>query len=387
MSWQFETIAGFLLSKPTDMKILAILTLTIFVFWSCTDNGPSGPNPDDFDREAILVNWADNIIIPAFTDLSEKTNQLHTSAETFTASPTQQNLNNLRDSWKNAYLAFQHVSMFEMGEAMQLRFRDNLNIYPTDTTEIKQNVSEGAYDFALPSLNDSQGFPALDYLIYGLGENDTEILSYYTTNSDAQNYRTYLTDLTLRIDALTNQVLNNWTAGFRDEFVSNSGNGANSSLDMMVNDYIYYYEKHLRAGKIGIPAGVFSGSPLSSHVEAYYSEGFSKALFNEALSANINFFNGTHFEGEADGQSLDDYLDYLNTMKDGADLTSIINNQFQDAKNEAQALNDDFAVQVETDNSLMLGTYDELQRNVVNMKVDMLQALNINVDYVDADGD
>jgi hypothetical protein len=35
----------------------------------------------------------------------------------------------------------------------------------------------------------------------------------------------------------------------------------------------------------------------------------------------------------------------------------------------------------------MLSAYDALQRNVVFMKVDMLQALNINVDYVDADGD
>jgi len=369
------------------MNKFTILLLTVFFVWSCSNNSPSSPNPDDFDREAILVNWADNIIIPAFSDLSETTSQLHSSAESFTTSPTQQNLNSLRNSWENAYLAFQHVSMFEMGEAMQLRFRDNLNIYPTDTTEIKENISEGTYDLELPSLNNSQGFPALDYLIHGLGENDTEILSHYTTSSEAQNYRTYLTDLTLRIDTLTDQILNSWTSGYRDEFVNNSGNGANSSLDMMVNDYIYYYEKHLRAGKIGIPAGVFSGSPLSGHVEAYYSEGFSKALFNEALSASLNFFNGTHFEGEADGQSLDDYLDYLNTMKDGADLTSIINNQFQVAMNEAQALNDNFAAQVETDNSLMLATYDELQRNVVNLKVDMLQALNINVDYVDADGD
>lgn len=369
------------------MKKYIALLITVFVIWSCSDNGPSGPNPDDFDREAILVNWADNIIVPSFTELSETTAQLHSSAQTFSASPTLQNLETLRGSWENAYLAFQQVSMFEMGEAMQIRYRDNLNIYPTDTTEIKQNISEGSYDLELPSLNDSQGFPALDYMIHGLGENDTEILTYYSTNSEAQNYRNYLTDLTNRIDVLTDQVLNNWTSGYRDEFVSNSGNGANSSLDMMVNDYIYYYEKHLRAGKIGIPAGVFSGSPLSSHVEAYYSEGFSKALFNEAMSASINFFNGIHFKDETNGQSLDDYLDYLNTMKDGADLTTIINDQFQVARNEAQSLSDDFSVQVETDNSLMLSTYDELQRNVVNLKVDMLQALNINVDYVDADGD
>ncbi|MAO65179.1 MAG: peptidase M75 superfamily protein [Balneola sp.] len=369
------------------MKKYFALILTVFLVWSCTDNGPSGPDPDDFDREAILVNWADNIIIPAFTHFSETTAQLHTSAEDFSSAPTQQNLEELRNSWESAYLAFQHVSMFEMGEAMQLRFRDNLNIYPTDTTQINENIAEGNYNLELPSLNDSQGFPALDFLLNGLGENDAEILAHYTINADAENYQVYLTDLTDRIDSLTSQVLENWTSGYRDEFVSNSGNGANSSLDMMVNDYIYYYEKHLRAGKIGIPAGVFSGSPLSSHVEAYYSEGLSKALFNEALTASTNFFNGTHFEAEVDGQSLDDYLDYLNTMKDGADLTSMINSQFQTAREEAEGLNADFAAQVKNDNPKMLATYDELQRNVVNMKVDMLQALNINVDYVDADGD
>lgn len=369
------------------MKKISLILLTVFVIWSCTDKGPSGPNPDDFDRETILVNWADNIIVPAFTSFSESTSQLHADAETFSSAPTLQNLQTLRESWKSAYLGFQHISMFEMGKPMELRYRDNMNIYPTDSAEIEQNIQSGDYDLQLPSLNNSQGFPALDYMLYGLAENDTEILTYYTTHSNAEAYKTYLTDLTARINSMTEEVLNDWTSGYRDEFVSNSGNGANSSLDMMVNDYIYYYEKHLRAGKIGIPAGVFSGSPLSSHVEAYYSKGFSKALFNEALTASLNFFNGYHFERDADGPSLDDYLDYLNTMKNGADLTTLINDQFQSARTEAEALDDDFSAQVESDNSLMLETYDELQKNVVYMKVDMLQALNINVDYVDADGD
>ncbi|HBX67301.1 MAG TPA: peptidase M75 superfamily protein, partial [Balneolaceae bacterium] len=50
--------------------------------------------------------------------------------------------------------------------------RDNLNIYPTDTTEIKENIQTGSYNLALPSLNNSQGFPALDYLLNGLGDNN-----------------------------------------------------------------------------------------------------------------------------------------------------------------------------------------------------------------------
>jgi hypothetical protein len=369
------------------MKKTNLFLLTTLIFWSCTDNGPSGPDVDDFDREAILVNWADNIIIPALSNFAGLTEELNLAANTFANNPTQQNLTDLREQWLESYKVWQHVSMFEIGIAMQLRFRDNLNIYPTDTDEIRDNIEQGSYNLELPSLNNSQGFPALDYLLYGLADSDTELLSFYTTHEHADAYNTYVTDLTTRIVTLTDTVLEEWTTGYRDEFVSNSGNGANSSLDMMINDYIFYYEKALRAGKIGIPAGVFSGSPLSSHVEGFYSGEFSKALFMESLNAAQNFFRGTHFGSSETGESLQSYLGFLETMKDGESLASLINNQFNVARLEAQGLNDNFAEQVESDNTKMLSTYDELQKNVVFMKVDMLQALNINVDYVDADGD
>jgi len=35
----------------------------------------------------------------------------------------------------------------------------------------------------------------------------------------------------------------------------------------------------------------------------------------------------------------------------------------------------------------MLAAYDALQQNVVYVKLDMMQALNITIDYVDGDGD
>ena len=43
--------------------------------------------------------------------------------------------------------------------------------------------------------------------------------------------------------------------------------------------------------------------------------------------------------------------------------------------------------QIESDLIKVLKTYDEIQTAVVLLKVDMLQALNIAVDYADADGD
>ncbi|MEX2640887.1 MAG: imelysin family protein [Balneolales bacterium] len=365
--------------------LLSIIPVTLI--GSCSGDGPSGPDSSDFDRQVMLENWADNIIIPAFASFSEQTAALNTAAEHFASDPTQPHLDELREAWETAYLSFQQVSMFEIGQAMQLHFRDNLNLYPTDTEEITGNIEGGSYNLELPSLYDSQGFPALDYLLYGLAASDAAILDHYTQGDHAGAYVAYLTDLTARMDDLTHSVSTHWEEEFRDDFVQHDGNADNSSVNSMVNDYIFYYEKALRAGKVGIPAGVFSGTPLSTHVEAYYRKDLSKSLLLEALDATQNFFNGRHYNSNETGESLKTYLDYLNTMKNGADLSGLVNGQFEAARNEIQSLDDNLVYQVESDHSKMLTAYDALQLNVVYMKVDMLQALNIGVDYVDADGD
>ena len=107
------------------------------------------------------------------------------------------------------------------------------------------------------------------------------------------------------------------------------------------------------------------------------------------LDAMNAFFNGKSADSNlaVEGEGLKSYLDFAQGISEGEDIGELINAQFDLAKAMAEALDDDFAQQIESDNMLMLEAYDELQKNVINMKVDMLQALNIRVDYVDADGD
>ena len=61
--------------------------------------------------------------------------------------------------------------------------------------------------------------------------------------------------------------------------------------------------------------------------------------------------------------------------------------QFENAFNQLSQLDDNFVTQIEFNNTDMLLTYDAIQLLVVYFKVDMLQALGVSVDYVDADGD
>lgn len=364
-------------------KVFLVLFTSIFFFWSCGDDNEPGTSSDGFDREELLINWADNLIIPAYEGYHSDLTGLKQATETFTATPNQDNLTLLREKWLTAYLSWQSVSMFEIGKAELLTLRDFTNIYPTSAADIETNITLGTYDFQLPSMRNQQGFPVIDYLIYGLGDDATIVSTYQSNNK----YSTYLTSVVTRLYDLTTQVVNDWKNGYRDVFVSKSGSDATSSVNKLVNDFLLYYEKSLRAGKVGIPAGVFSTTPLTDRVEGYYKGDISKQLLKASFTSVVNFFNGKNHNGTIDGVGLDDYLTYLNGIRGGDNLSVLINSQFGIAEGAINVLNDNFVTQIETDNTKMLTVFDELQKNVILLKIDMFQDLNIKVDYVDADGD
>lgn len=367
--------------------ILGLFTIAIII--SCTDTGDDSDNgiSDNFDRKALLENTADNIIIPAFQALNTDLIALKASKDLFIATPDQTNLNNLRADWLTAYKSWQYVEMFNIGKAEEILYSFQMNIYPTNVNDIQNNVTAGTYDLGSSNNNDAVGFPAVDYLLYGVGNDDTTVIAVYTSQVNAAAYTQYLSDVIDQMQSLTQIVLNDWTSTYRDTFVNSTANTATSSVNMLINDFIFYYEKGLRANKIGIPAGVFSTNPIASNVEGLYSKDFSKELALEALNAAQNFFNGKAYNGNTTGTSFANYVTLLRNNSGSTDLTGAINSQLDIAKTQMNQLSNNLYNQVNTNNTTMLRTYDELQMATVLLKVDLLQTLNISVDYVDADGD
>jgi len=353
------------------------------LFFACTSNeesSSSSSNQDDFDRSAMLVNWADNIIIPAFQDFENELETLEANKNTFIASPNQANLDNLRASWLSAYKVWQSVEMFNIGKAEELLYSFKMNVYPTNVNDIEANVASGSYDLRSDNNNDAVGFPALDYLLYGVANTDADVINKFTD----VKYQNYLSDVIDDMLALTTIVLNDWTTNYRNTFVSSSANTVTSSVNKLTNDYIFNYEKVLRANKIGIPAGVFSGSnAFNDKVEAFHSKIYSRDLAVEALKATQNFFVGKAYNQTTTSTSFASYLNYLNR----ADLVATISDRFNNGLAQLQTLDANLSNQVLTDNSKMTQTYDVLQLAVVPLKVDMIQAMNISIDFVDADGD
>ena len=344
---------------------------------------------NEFDRSEILTNYVDNIIIPRHNDFKSEIDNLKIAVDEFVESPISSTYDNLHNQWLITYKKWQHIEMFNIGKAEEINFLNTINTYPVDELRINENID--SRKFNLTSSNDwsCQGLSGIDYMLHGIDNSKENVILKYSNNS---NYGEYLKNLLDIIINNTDQVVNYWSEN-KNSFVNSSGNSNTSSLNMLTNDFVYYFEKGLRTNKIGIPVGYFSGGNVfPDKVEAYYSSknsfnDVSKELAKEALIASENLFIGRSSSGSK-GPSLKTYLDYIYSADvNKNNLSPIILSNFQSANDAINELDKSFINQINSDKSKMLNAFDKLQALVVNMKTDMLSILSIQVDYIDADGD
>jgi predicted lipoprotein len=366
------------------MKIFLSNILLLFVistFFSCVEKDPA--SVDNFDRKQSLTFIADRLIIPSWENYLENLDSLKSAHELFKSSPNEIKLIHLRNTFEVAWISWQKVSLYDIGKGEELSIRNYTNIYPCETDQLLKNIESSNYNLELPSTYDEQGFPAIDFLLFGISNSNIDIINLLKTES----YSKYLTELINKLYSLCTDVLNSWNEGYSDEFIANDGSSATASYDMLVNDFLFYYEKHLRAGKIGIPAGVFSVNPLPQNVESNFNKSLNKRLFLASLETVENFFNGKAFDENIYGNSLAQYSNSIADLNLSEQIAELVNANWATAKSISTNINEDFNFQIESDNVKMLELFDALQKNVILLKVDMLQQLNIQVDFVDADGD
>jgi len=374
---------------------LRMLVLGVVIAGVCGCSGSGGdPSPADNskDRQEILTHWAENIIIPSYDNFDVKFDIMISKSVEFTDLPTNESLAAFRSAWVDAYAEWQKVELFEFGPADRYTVRNFFNIYPADVAGIAANIADPLANLELPSSYSRQGFPALDYLINGVSADDDGIVAYYTTGEDAAESLAYLKKLTDRMNMLITNVITEWNGSYKDTFISSTGLDIGSSMGIVVNAYVLNYERYVRSGKFGIPAGIVggvSGTAYPDKVEAYYKKDISKLLAATAQGATFGFFNGVDVSTGTDGPSFKSYLDALGA-KDSATgtlLSEIINDQFTTINSKLGLLSENFYQEVQTNNQAMKDVYTEMQKAVRLLKVDMTSAMSITITYTDNDGD
>lgn len=361
--------------------------LAAFSVFGCLDDGKGGDGVD-FDREAMLVNLADRIIMPGYARLESEMRELEESIADLIESPDSAQAETARKALREAWIAWQGVSAYEVGPAAQVALRQRLNTFPVKPTRVDANIAAGTWNLETVSNYDAKGFPALDYLLHGRGGSIDTLLAGLKDSAAGEARCRYLSDVAAEMAGHAARVREAWDAdggNFRKTFVTRLGTDIGSSLGELVNQFNFDYEL-LKNARIGIPLGKKTLEvPLPEKVEAFYS-GYSLTLAKAHLDALENLFRGRDPQG-ADGPGMDDYLDALGTRYQDGDLSESIKNRFAAARNALEAISDPLSESILEEKDLVDKAYSEIQRMVVLTKTDMPSAFSVSITYQDSDGD
>jgi predicted lipoprotein len=356
----------------------ALLAGSALLLSACDSGESDGPTEPSFERSEMLAQWADALILPAYRALETETDALAAASAAFAAAPSVATLQEARAALRRARFAWQDASPYGFGPAEMVALRASLNTYPASTDQIEANVAQGGYTLGALSNTAAVGFPAIAYLLHGGSEAET-----VAAFGDPLR-RQYLTDNVAFVRSAVASTVEAWEGDYRASFLSadNAGTDVGSALGMVVNAAVLHYERFLRDGKVGIPAGVRSaGVARPTSVEAYHG-GYSAELAAANLRAIERLFLGDG-PGGAPGIGLDDNLRALGA---GA-LADEIEAEMQGAIAAVAALRDPLDEQIERDNEALLEAFRQMQDVVVLLKADMTSVLGVTITFQDNDGD
>lgn len=373
--------------KTTFFK-LNLFVFAGFLMGACNPNSSDENNNgiDDFDRSEMLKNYAEHYIIPGFESLQSEVVALKNASNSYVSAPTNENLANLRNNFSSALNAWQKVSFINFGPSGNINLRAQINVYPTNTTAINTNIQDGNYSFSAANNFSAKGFQAVDYLIYGIKSDDATIHQLY---SDSSAVGTYLKDVVEEMSENVDFVVSEWSGSYKATFIANStSNAQGSAVSEMMNNLSQHYETYVRKGKLGLPLGIgtFSQTILEDHVEAYY-QGTSLPYLKTALTGIEYFIEGKSLDGSSDGSGLAEYLDFVDAQSNGTNLSEVIQDQFENALSEINDINAPLSDALNDQNTDCNEAYQELQKLVPLIKVNMTSALGVQITYQDNDGD
>jgi uncharacterized protein len=359
------------------MRNKRIIVIAVFIaavsLYACSknDNGKdSGKSNDEF-KTGMLTNYADNLIIPAYTNFQSKINSLETVVNDFLNAPSTTTLDAVKPVFKEAYISFEGISMPFLGPASSISANTYINTFPTVPAKIESGIQTGTYNFTVPTTSDSiQGLPALDYLLFS-----SDAVSQFSGTA-AANRKKYVQDVIIRIKQLTENIISQWNNGYRNTFVASLKTDVGSSIGLLVNQFALEMDR-MKGPRIGWPFGKQSnGIVFADKCEGYYS-GFSGALAVENLTNLKNYYNGGTDKG------IDDYLILLKKDQLNNDVLA----QFDVAINSLEAIPDPLSDSFTNNAPLVEEAYKQVQKLLTLIKTDVASATGVQINYMDNDGD
>ncbi len=337
----------------------------------------------NYNRSALLTHYYDRLIMPAFQSLDGAAKALENTSIRFANEPTQANLLQARESLDSAFKVLQYVHAFDFGpsELPTGSLTQEIGTFPVDTNQMEVYMAEADTNFN-NFRRDTRGINAIDYLLWGKKQRQSDIMLSVDTNAKK---RAYIRAVARHFSAQVAIAKNNWL-NYKATFIGSTGTEAGSSIANLFNTYNIGFET-LKNFKLGLPLGRRAGqSQAEPHkVEAYFSgksTGYALRHFQHILQV----WEGMGANG-IDGPGFREYL--LAAKEQGARLvadTEIQVNKAIEAGNNLP-LNEPLAGLIATNDQRAFDFFNELMATTRFFKSEMASITGIAISYNSGDGD
>lgn len=358
--------------------ILPVVLLAGFAifFSSCENDGIKSK----FSRDAMLENYARDIIQPKSTAFRAAVTQLGSDVESLVAAPDAAKLATAQTAWDNAYQAWTKINSLNFGpggtEGLRRTLREEMALWPIAVAELEAKILEEA-----PNLNDSKrstrGLSVIEYLLFG--EEGADVLAEMDDNR-----KSYLQGIMNKLQGQVADFDDAWQGAYAEEFIANNGVEVKSSVTQMYNEFVRSYER-IKDVKIAVPFGTIAGlSAKPEQVEAPYSKKSLDYLLLHYATI-VDLWHGTKENGE-DGIGWEEYL---LSVDGGEQLVNDTKAQFEKVDAVIQQLPQGTSLQqlAVEQNQTVLDLERELESLTRYLKGDLNSLLSIPVTASHLDGD
>ena len=328
----------------------------------------------------VVAELGENVWLPRYADFSSEAAVLSGSVSSFCSAPSEDGLAAARSAWWSAKEPWKLADSVAFGPYTEwgLRLGPEIDGWPTRPDLLQEVIDDTAPVDANMLGSTSTGLPALGWLLFA------------SEAADFTERRCALAvALAVKLSADAELMVSAWSAEGADTLgalvdpSSNTEDDFMSSGDVLeeVFNRTLFAVENVRLIKLGKPAGLENGGAIdASLLEAPYS-GRSLQDARDNIHGVLQNWSGTY--GDSDGQGLVDLL----PAGTRDELDALVQSTAAEALDALEAIPEPLVDSLSSSPSTVNAAIGALLPLQVALQVDVAQALQVTIQFNDADGD
>jgi predicted lipoprotein len=346
------------------------------------------PLGDGTRRQAVRA-LTEQVVRPAFDDVAARAAELASAVRSLAAAPSQAALDAAQDAWRATRAPWKECDAFAFGPATDDRLVVAIDQFPVEPSKIESEIA-GTAALTVEYIDtigaDRKGFHAIEYLVFGAGD-DAAVLASLTTDASAVRRRDLATALAGNLERKVLELRGAWApdGGAYAETVAAPGSSnatyptIKAVIDAFVNESVFLAEL-VADTRIGKPLGLATGGTPQPGLEESGPSDNSLADMAASLRGIRAIYTGSR-----DGAG-------------GAGIGSIVAAQSPATDREVRDLLDraiaaiaaiprPFRAAIVDQRALVQAAYDAVKELKRVLATEVLAALGATLKFNDNDGD